>query len=69
MGLAGMGGAVGGIVIAQTAGHVLQATGSYHALFALAAGAYLLALGVIHALSPRLAPTVALASTSEKVSS
>lgn len=69
MGLAGMGGAVGGIVIAQTAGHVLQATGSYHALFALAAGAYLLALGVIHVLSPRLAPAVALASASEKGSS
>jgi MFS transporter, ACS family, hexuronate transporter len=58
MGIAGMGGAVGGIVIAQTAGHILQATGSYHALFAIAASAYAVALAVIHVLSPRLAPAV-----------
>jgi ACS family hexuronate transporter-like MFS transporter len=64
MGLAGMGGAVGGIVIAQTAGRVLQATGSYHVLFALAAAAYLLALGVIHALSPRLTPVITLEKAS-----
>jgi ACS family hexuronate transporter-like MFS transporter len=61
MGVAGMAGAVGGIAIAQAAGHILQVTGSYRALFVLAASAYLVALAVIHALTPRLAPAVALA--------
>ncbi|HVU50970.1 MAG TPA: MFS transporter [Polyangia bacterium] len=56
MGLGGMGGAIGGIVIAQTAGHILELTGSYHALFVMAAAAYFVALGLLHALSPRLAP-------------
>src|SRR5450432_457802 len=58
MGIGGMGGAIGGILIAQTAGRILQVTGSYHTLFILAASAYLVALGVIHLLSPRLAPVV-----------
>jgi ACS family hexuronate transporter-like MFS transporter len=61
MGIAGMGGAIGGILIAQTAGRILQVTGSYHTLFILAASAYLVALAVIHLLSPRLAPAVVLA--------
>jgi ACS family hexuronate transporter-like MFS transporter len=56
MGIGGMGGALGGILIAQTAGHVLHLTGSYHALFVIAASAYLVALAVIHLLSPRLTP-------------
>ena len=56
MGVGGMGGAIGGIVIAQTAGRILQLTGSYHALFVMAASAYLVALGLLHALSPRLTP-------------
>ena len=56
----GMGGAIGGIVMAQTAGRILQVTGSYHALFVMAASAYLVALAAIHALSPRLAPAVLL---------
>src|SRR6185503_8243664 len=33
IGIAGTAGAVGGILIAQTAGRLLQLTGSYHALF------------------------------------
>jgi ACS family hexuronate transporter-like MFS transporter len=56
VGIAGMAGAVGGMLIAQVAGHVLELTGSYAPLFVLAASAYLLALGVIHALVPRLEP-------------
>jgi ACS family hexuronate transporter-like MFS transporter len=59
MGIGGMGGGIGGILIAQTAGHILQLTGSYEVLFAMAAGAYLVALGVIHLLAPRLAPVTA----------
>ena len=58
MGIGGMGGAIGGIVIAQTAGHILQVTGSYHALFVMAASAYLVALAVIQLLTPRLVPVV-----------
>jgi ACS family hexuronate transporter-like MFS transporter len=37
-------------------GAVLQATGSYVPVFLLAGSAYLLALGVIHTLAPKLAP-------------
>jgi ACS family hexuronate transporter-like MFS transporter len=62
IGLGGMGGAIGGIVIAQSAGRILQLTGSYHALFVMAASAYLVALGVLHLLSPRLAPVARLAA-------
>jgi ACS family hexuronate transporter-like MFS transporter len=56
MGIGGMGGAIGGILIAQLTGRLLQLTGSYQVLFGMAAGAYLVALGVIHLLAPRLAP-------------
>ncbi|WP_437682364.1 MFS transporter [Sorangium sp. So ce131] len=54
VGLGGMAGAIGGMLIAQIAGRVLQFTGSYSTLFIMAASAYLLALGIIHALVPRL---------------
>jgi ACS family hexuronate transporter-like MFS transporter len=60
MGIGGVGGAIGGIVIAQTAGRILQLTGSYHALFVMAAAAYFVALGLIHVLSPRLRPVLPL---------
>jgi MFS transporter, ACS family, hexuronate transporter len=60
MGLGGMGGAIGGILIAQTAGRLLQVTGSYELLFVVPALAYIVALGVIHALAPRLAPVLAI---------
>jgi ACS family hexuronate transporter-like MFS transporter len=56
IGIAGTAGALGGVLIAQAAGRVLQLTGSYHVLFAYAACAYLAALGLIHVLLPRLAP-------------
>src|SRR5262245_62018452 len=56
VGLGGMAGAVGGMLIAKLTGYVLQATGSYVPVFLIAAFAYLIALGVIHVLSPRLTP-------------
>jgi ACS family hexuronate transporter-like MFS transporter len=56
IGIAGTAGALGGVLIAQVAGRVLQLTGSYHVLFAYAAIAYLAALGLIQVLLPRLAP-------------
>jgi len=56
MGVAGMTGAVGGMLIAKIVGYVLQWTGSYMIPFFIAGSAYLVALAVIHALAPRLEP-------------
>jgi ACS family hexuronate transporter-like MFS transporter len=56
VGMAGMAGAVGGMLIAQVIGHVLQWTGSYAIPFFIAASAYLVALLCIHVLSPTLSP-------------
>jgi ACS family hexuronate transporter-like MFS transporter len=55
-GIGGMAGAVGGMLIAEVVGHVLQWTGSYKIPFFIAASAYMVALVVIHVLSPKLAP-------------
>jgi ACS family hexuronate transporter-like MFS transporter len=51
-----MAGAIGGLFIATIVGHVLQWTGSYKVPFLIAGSAYLLALGIIHLLVPRLEP-------------
>ena len=56
VGIGGMAGAVGGMLIAQIVGHVLQWTNSYMIPFFIAASAYLVALLMIHLLSPDLAP-------------
>lgn len=56
VGLGGMAGAVGGMFIALAVGEILQRTGSYVPIFLIAGSAYLLALGVVHALAPRLQP-------------
>jgi MFS transporter, ACS family, hexuronate transporter len=56
VGIGGMAGAVGGMLIAQIVGHVLQWMNSYMIPFFIAASAYLVALLLIHALSPRLEP-------------
>jgi ACS family hexuronate transporter-like MFS transporter len=63
VGFGGMFGAVGGILLAQTAGRVLQATGSYYTLFVAAPAAYLVAIAVVHGLLPRLEPLPASALT------
>jgi MFS transporter, ACS family, hexuronate transporter len=57
VGMGGMAGAIGGMLIAQIVGHVLQWTNSYMIPFFIAASAYLMALLVIHTLTPRLDPT------------
>jgi ACS family hexuronate transporter-like MFS transporter len=49
-------GSIGGMLVATATGWILQATHSYVTIFVCAGGAYLVALGVIHALAPRLAP-------------
>lgn len=56
VGIGGTVGAFGGMGMALFAGYILDATHSYHVLFAICASAYLVALAVIHLLSPRLAP-------------
>ncbi len=54
VGIGGMAGAVGGMLIAEIVGHLLQWTGSYAIPFFIAASAYLLALLLIQILSPKL---------------
>jgi ACS family hexuronate transporter-like MFS transporter len=54
VGLGGTAGAVGGMLIAKLTGYLLQATGSYVPVFLMASCAYLVALGVIHLLVPKL---------------
>jgi len=56
VGIGGMAGAVGGMLIANIVGHILQATGSYFVPFLIAGTAYLIALGVMQAIVPRLQP-------------
>jgi MFS transporter, ACS family, aldohexuronate transporter len=56
VGLAGTAGAIGGLLIATFVGLLLQITGSYFAVFIMAASSYLVALAFIHALAPRLTP-------------
>jgi ACS family hexuronate transporter-like MFS transporter len=56
VGIGGMAGAIGGMLIAEIVGHVLQWTGSYMVPFFIAASAYLIALLFIHLLSPQLVP-------------
>jgi ACS family hexuronate transporter-like MFS transporter len=53
VGFGGMMGAIGGMAIAQFAGWVLGSFGTYTPLFALAGSAYLLALAVVHFVSPK----------------
>jgi ACS family hexuronate transporter-like MFS transporter len=55
-GLGGMAGAVGGMLFSAAAGHLLDLTKSYVILFVISGSAYLLALGVIQLLTPRLKP-------------
>ncbi|WP_430387445.1 MFS transporter [Blastomonas fulva] len=56
IGIGGTVGALGGMGMALFTGYILDSTGSYEILFAICASAYLLALAVVHLLSPSLAP-------------
>ena len=62
VGIGGTAGAIGGMLIAQFVGYVLNMTGSYALIFAVAGSAYLVALALLHIISPRLLPTGELAS-------
>ena len=52
VGIGGMAGAVGGMLIAQLTGHLLEWTGTYVVVFLIAGCAYLAALALVHALVP-----------------
>ncbi|TAM23618.1 MAG: MFS transporter [Rhodanobacter sp.] len=60
-GLGGMFGAIGGMLIAWVTAELLQLSGSYVPVFALAGGAYLVALAIFHLLAPTRAGTVVVA--------
>jgi MFS transporter, ACS family, hexuronate transporter len=53
-GIGGMAGALGGVLFSTSAGYILQFTGSYASLFAIAASVYLIALGLLVILAPGL---------------
>jgi len=55
-GMGGMAGAIGGVLIAEVVGYILQWTGSYKVPFFIAGCAYLAALACIHLVAPRLEP-------------
>ncbi|AQG77993.1 MFS transporter [Spirosoma montaniterrae] len=54
VGIGGMAGAAGGMLIATATGYLLDATGSYLLIFAVAASIYLVALGLFQWLVPTL---------------
>jgi len=54
VGLGSMAGSVGGMIFAATAGYLLEWTGSYMTLFVVSGSAYLVALGVIQMLVPKI---------------
>ena len=55
VGIGGTVGAIGGMMMAKFTGYILDTTGSYTPIFAVAGSVYLIAVLVIHLLSPRLA--------------
>jgi MFS transporter, ACS family, hexuronate transporter len=54
VGIGGTAGAVGGMLMSKYNGYILGAFGSYQPIFALAGGAYIVAIVAIHFLSPKL---------------
>jgi MFS transporter, ACS family, hexuronate transporter len=56
VGIGGTAGAIGGMLMAKYAGWVLDGIGSYTPIFIVAGTVYMLALIVVHTLSPRLKP-------------
>lgn len=53
IGIGGMAGSLGGMAFSASAGYILQTTGSYVTLFAMAALTYLVAFGIIQTLQPK----------------
>ena len=55
-GIGGAVGAVGGMIMAEYAGYILQTVGSYTPIFAACGALYFMALLAIQLLSPRMTP-------------
>lgn len=58
VGIGGMAGSVGGMILQAGVGLIVAYTGSYFSVFIIAASAYLVALLIIHLLTPKLEPAV-----------
>jgi ACS family hexuronate transporter-like MFS transporter len=56
VGIGGMFGAIGGMLFAKYTGYILDKLGTYTPMFIYAASAYLVAIVILHLLSPRLQP-------------
>lgn len=56
VGIGGLSGAIGGFLMAKSAGWILDTIGSFQPIFIVAACAYLLALLVVHLIVPRWTP-------------
>lgn len=56
VGLASTVGMIGGMLLSEAVGYILQRTGSYGPVFIVAGVAYLVALGFVQMLAPRLKP-------------
>ncbi len=56
VGIAGFGGSIGGMIVAAATGFILEATGSYMPIFLWAGLSYLVILGLIQVMIPRIAP-------------
>jgi ACS family hexuronate transporter-like MFS transporter len=57
-GIGGAVGAVGGMLMAKYAGHVLQTTGTYTPIFVACPAVYVLAVVFLHLLTPRMTPVI-----------
>ncbi len=56
VGFGGMAGSIGGMLVATATGWILQLTGSYQVIFAIAGSLYLIALLIVHLLVPEVKP-------------
>lgn len=56
VGFGGMTGSIGGMILQASVGYIVTATGSYYTVFIIAASAYLVALLIMHMLTPKLEP-------------
>ena len=56
IGIGGMSGAIGGVILQLATGYIVKITNSYVPLFVVACAAYMLALVIIHGITPKLAP-------------
>jgi ACS family hexuronate transporter-like MFS transporter len=56
IGIGGMSGAIGGVLLQLATGYIVKITNSYVPLFIIACVAYVVALAIIHGITPRLAP-------------